>query len=160
MATSQPPLDPRKYPWHRGNVFTSDFKKGGFVLDSTPDYLEVMWMPGSIIEKVEAGEADNLVRVAHASSLDAKGEKTNLELLNDLLALHRIKVATENRINSLKTEAEKKSVDSLIERSFAGRFEWDKKHKQKLISLAINPSGVGPVFKVQERIHRLFCNKH
>jgi hypothetical protein len=161
MATSPPPLDPQKYPWNRGDVVTSGFKKSGFVLDSTADYLEVMWMPGSTTERIAKADADNLLRVAHAGSLAPKSDKTNLELLMDLLALDRIKVAVRDRIASLKTEAEKKSVDLLINRSLANDgCDWDKAHHAKLFDLAIKPSSVGTLFKLQERIHRLFCKRH
>jgi len=44
MANPQPPLDPRKYPYHSGDVVTLSFKKNGFVLDFSPAYFEVMWM--------------------------------------------------------------------------------------------------------------------
>lgn len=51
MATPQPPPDPRKYPYHRGDVVTSGFKKNGFGLDFTPAYLEVMWMSTYDVER-------------------------------------------------------------------------------------------------------------
>ena len=161
MATSQPPLDPRKYPWHCGDVVTSGFKKSGFVLESTPDYLEVMWMPGSITERVGAAEADDLVRVAHAASLAATGDKTNAEVLRDILALHRIETALRDRIASCKTEAEKESVNLLITRSFAkDGCKWDRAHSMELFTLAVKPSDAGLLFKIQERIHRLSCKRH
>jgi hypothetical protein len=161
VTISQPPLDPRKYPWHRGDVVTLDFKKSGFVLGSAPNYLEVMWMPSSVTEKVEASETGNLVRVAHAASLAAKGDKTNLEVLEDMLALHRVEAAIRDRIASCKTEADKESVNRLIARSFAtDGCKWDKEHKGKLFELAITPSSVGALFKLQERIHRLSCKNH
>jgi len=51
MATPQPPPDPRKYLYHRGDVVTSGFKKNGFGLDFTPAYLEVMWMSTYDVER-------------------------------------------------------------------------------------------------------------
>lgn len=161
MTTSQPPLDPRKYPWNFGDIVTAGFKKSGFVLDSTPDYLEVMWMPESITERVSKADADNLLRIAHASSLAEKGDKTNLEVCQEILALHRIETAVRDRIATCKTEEEKEFSNLLINRSFAkDGCDWDKAHGAKLFELAVKPSSVGIIFKLQERIHRLFCKRH
>jgi hypothetical protein len=41
--TTHPSLDPRKSPWKRGDVCTKGFERNGFVLNHTPEYLEVRW---------------------------------------------------------------------------------------------------------------------
>jgi len=131
------------------------------VIDSTPTYLEVAWMPGCVTERVPIGEVDNLLRVAHAESLSATGDKTNVEVLKTLLALHRIQASIAARIANCNTDAEKESTNRLIQRSFDKEgCDWDKAHKDKLFQLAIEPSTVGLLFKLQERIHRLSCNRH
>jgi hypothetical protein len=59
MTTSQPPLDPRESPWKRGDVCTLGFKKSGFVLNHTPEYLEVRWMSSDEgVERIPAEEID------------------------------------------------------------------------------------------------------
>ncbi|MGO9589845.1 MAG: hypothetical protein ACLP3K_07345 [Candidatus Acidiferrales bacterium] len=163
MATSRPPLDPRKFPWHRGDVVTRGFEKNGFVLDATPEYLEVMWQgPGHNTERLTLLEADNLVRVGHASSLSAGDEaKTNLEVLETLLALDRMKEAMQRRMSTIKTKEEETTVNSLIQRSFDKEgCAWDLAHRAQLFRLAVEPSNVGWMFKIQERLHRRSCKRH
>jgi hypothetical protein len=77
--------------------------------------------------------------------------------MEELLALHRIETAVRERAASCKTEAEKKSVDLLIQRSFANDgCDWDKAHSAELFRLAVKPSEVGPIFRLQEQVHRIF----
>lgn len=163
MTTSQPPLDPRKHPWHRGDAITHSFEKNGFVLDATPEYLEVMWVvPGHTIERLTLFEADNLLRFGHASSLSASDQtKTNLELLESMLALDRLKETVKRRMSTIKTKREEKAVNSLIQRCFDDKgCPWDITHRAELLQLAVEPSGVGLIFKLQERLHRLSCKRH
>lgn len=163
MTTSEPFLDPRKYPWHRGDAVTHGFKKNGLVLDVTPEYLEVMWVvPGHPTERFAPSEADNLLRLGHASSLFASDQtKTNLELLESLLALDRAREVAQRRISTIKTKQEEEAVNSLIQRSLDnGGCPWDITHKAELLRLALDPSAAGLIFKLQERLHRLFCKRH
>jgi hypothetical protein len=161
MQEVQPPLDPRKYPWHRGDVITNNFTKKGFVLGSTPEYLEVLWMTEHSTQRLTPREADDLLRVAHGSSLSATGDKTNLEALEAILALNRIKATMQRRMTTIKTKQEEESVNLLIARSFdKSGCGWDIAHREQLFRLAVEPSSVGMIFKAQERLHRLFCRRH
>src|SRR5208337_2548202 len=103
MAT-QRPLDPRKSPWHRGDVVTLGFKKNGFVLSHTPEYLEVRWMShdgvdavDAIVEKIPTEDVDSVLRVMHADSIAPDGDKTCLESLEAIEALERVQLAVANR---------------------------------------------------------------
>jgi hypothetical protein len=108
MTLSQPPLDPRKTPWKRGDVCALGSKKGGFVLDYTPDYLEVRWMPEGVIERLTGGQAESVIRYAHADSHTAgDGKMTNLEALETIEALTVVEEAARERSKTIKSEAEK-----------------------------------------------------
>jgi hypothetical protein len=85
MPTSQPPFDPRKTPWKRGDICTKDLKeKTGFVLNHTPEYLEVRWGQEGIVERLTGADAECVFRLAHADSPTADGTMTNLEALKEL----------------------------------------------------------------------------
>ena len=160
-ATSHPPLDSRKYPWHRGDVVTLGFKKSGFVLDSTPEYLEILWMPETQVERLGPAQADDLLRIMHGASMSPGGSKTNAEVLDVVLALDSVGTALEDRMRTVRTEPERELIDSLISRVFATEgCDWDRAHQGKLWALAVKPSEVGLLFKIEERIHRMFCKKH
>ena len=154
---TQQPLDPRKSPWKRGDVCTLGFEKVGFVLSYTSEYLEIRWNGRDGIERVPAPEVDDILRVAHADSV-APGDppKTNLELLRTIEALERVRNAAANR--TFKNDREKSEADNLVRRSFAtDGCDWDKKNSNQLFTLAIQPETVGVIFKLRERLHRLFC---
>lgn len=157
------PLDPRKIPYTRGDVVTLGFKKSGLVTEFTPTYLEVRWNEEGTdkIERVPTADIDNLVRVAHADSLSAGGQKTNLENLQVLEALDHIRALTVERMKTIKSPREETEVNGLIERAHAtDGCEWDKQHYVKLMQLALGPQKVGLLFKIQERTHRMFCGHH
>lgn len=159
-GAKQRPLDPRKYPWHRGDVVTLGFQKVGFVLDSTAEYLEVLWRGTDKAERIERARVDAVLRVSHAASVMQGNRQTNVELLNDLLALTRLEMMLKDRQSATKTESERKRVDLLVARVFAtDGCDWDRTHKTQLIALALKPSDVGLLFKIQERVHALFCKK-
>jgi hypothetical protein len=153
---TQPPLDPRKSPWKRGDVCTSGFKKNGFVLNYTPEYLEVRWMsPNEGVERIPAEDIDNLLRVMHADSLSAGGKMTNLEALMTIEALSHVEDAIRERMKRVKNEAEKKELDVLIKRSFNPECAFDRKYSKELVTLAIAPREVSWSWKLRERIHRV-----
>jgi hypothetical protein len=157
------PLDPRKTPFARGDVVTRGFKLAGLVTEVTSSYLEVRWNKEGNeghdkIERIPAAEMDNLVRVAHADSLSAGGDQTNLQTLEAIEALESINIAMRNRMATIKTPQEKAEVDSLVTRAFAkDRCPWDRKNAARIFQLAVEPNNVGMLFKIQERIHRAFC---
>jgi hypothetical protein len=155
MASSQPPLDPRKTPWKRGDVCTLGFKKSGFVLNHTPEYLEVRWMPNEGIERIPAEDIDNVLRVMHADSPSPDGTRTNLESLEIIESLSRVSDAVTERMKSVKDPAEKKEIDALIARSFGPKCAFDRKHGNILFDLAIDPRQVSWYWKLRERIHRV-----
>lgn len=155
----QQPLDPRKSPWKRGDVCTCGFGVVGFVLDYTPEYLEILWNKSGIesTERVPAGETDNISRVAHADAASPSGNRTNLESLQALEALEKLRTAAASR--TFKNDREKSQAGNLIRRSFAvDGCEWDKKNSSQLVRLALQPESVGMIFKVREWVHRLFCS--
>jgi hypothetical protein len=161
MTTSQPQLDARKYAWHYGDVVTLGFKKSGFIIDSTPTYLEVAWMPDCVTERLGPAETENLLRVGHATSLSPTGDKTNVEVLETMLALRKIEIAIKERVASCKTRVQAESINQQIQRCFNEEgCDWDKAHGEKLLQLAIEPSEVGILFKLQERMHRILCKRH
>jgi hypothetical protein len=152
------PLDPRKSPWKRGDVCTLGFEKNGFVVDCTPQYLEVRRMPGSGIERIPAEDIDKLLRVAHADSLGPDGDRTNLQFLEAVESLSRVQDLLAERIKTVKDENEKEELNRLTRRIFAG-CEWDKKHAAELLALLLERKDVGVVFRLRERLHRLFCSR-
>jgi hypothetical protein len=153
--TTSPPLDPRKTPWTRGDVCTIGFKKNGFVLSHTPEYLEVRWLQRGGVERIPAQDVDNLLRVAHASSPTADGKSTNLEALEVIESLSRVEAAVSERMKMVKNENEKRELDSLIKRSFSPQCTFDRKHTSLLFDLAIAPQTVSWYGKLRERFHRL-----
>jgi hypothetical protein len=155
---TQQSLDPRKSPWKRGDTCTRGFERVGFVLSYTPEYLEIRWNEIGI-ERIPADEINDIVRVAHADSVCSGGHETNLEMLEALLALERIRDVGANR--TFKNDREKNEADNLARRSFASDgCEWDRKNSEQLLALALQPETVGVVFKIQERLHRLFCSRN
>ena len=160
-ATKKPSLDPRKAPWKRGDLCTSGFEKNGFVLSHTAEYLEVLWMPGEVVERVPEESIDNLLRVAHADSIGPGGGQTNLETLETLEALSRIREGITARMKTVKNEAEKQELDCLTRRLFAkDKCKWDTENQAKLWQLFMEPGKVGAIFKLRDRIHRAFCKRH
>jgi len=154
----QPSLDPRKSPWKRGDVCTLGFEKYCFVLNHTPEYLEVLWVSDHSIERIPTEAIDRLLRVAHADSLGPDGRRTNLEHLEAVERLSRLKHALAERMETVKDEDEKEKLDRLVRRMFAeDECKWDKKNQTKLLALLAAPKSVGVIFKLRERIHRIFC---
>jgi hypothetical protein len=158
---SPQPLDPRKSLWKRGDVCTRGFETVGFVLSYTPEYLEVRWHGrdgNDTIEKVAACEVDDILRVAHADQISPPGDRTNLENLEVIEALESVGSAAANR--TFKNDRERIEADNLVRRSFAtDGCGWDKKHANQLLALALKPETVGIIFKLRERLHRLFCSR-
>src|SRR5579864_1170942 len=112
---TQQPLDPRKSPWKRGDVCTRGFDAVGFVLNYTPEYLEILWNKSGI-ERVPADGIDNVLRVAHSDDVSPSGDRTNLETLNALQGLEAMQIAIENR--TFKNDREKGQAEKLLRRSF------------------------------------------
>jgi len=156
MTASQPSLDPRKTPWKRGDVCALGSSKSGFVLDHTPEYLEVRWGPQGPIERLTGADAESVIRYAHADSLSAGGDMTNLEALETIEALDRVAEAVRERSQTIKSETEGKEVTALINRAAQPECEFDRKHSAKLFALAVKPGEVGWYFKLREKIHRVF----
>jgi hypothetical protein len=156
----QQPLDPRKSPWKRGDVCTRGFETVGFVRSYTSEYLEILWNGRDGTDKIEevpAGEVDDILRVAHADSVSPSGRGTNLESLEALEALEGLREAIANR--TFRSDRERGGSDNLVRRSFAtDGCDWDRKNSKQLLTLALRPETVGVVFKVRERVHRLFCS--
>jgi hypothetical protein len=157
MATS-PSLDPSKSPWKRGDVCTRGFDKPGFVLNHTAEFLEVRWSDDSI-ERVPRVDIDSLLRVGHADSLGPDGRRTNLESLQSLEALDSIQHGMAERIKTIRSDKEKKVLDRLCRRIFSEkRCKWDARHSAQLMMLLTAPQNVGIIFRIRERIHRIFCS--
>ena len=157
MNTS-PSLDPHKSPWKRGDVCTKAFEKSGFVLNHTSEYLEVRWSDESI-ERIPALDVDNLTRVAHADSLAPNGQRTNLESLQAIETLDFLQHAIAERVKTLTTDREKEQLDHLVRRIFSGeQCEWDARHATQLTLMLTGQQNVGVVFRIRERIHRVFCS--
>jgi len=152
------PLDPRKSPWKRGDLCTRGFQIAGFVVSSTPEFLEVRWK--DCVERIPADQIDSVIRLAHADGPSPSGEKTNLETLLALEALEHIGALARNR--NYKNAREKTESDNFIRRAYATNgCHWDKKNSTNLARLALEPENVGLGFKIQERLHKLFCkNAH
>jgi len=156
--TDSPSLDPRESPWKRGDVCTLGFEKNCFVLDHTPEYLEVKWMSDGSIEKIPTDSIDDLLRVGHADGLGPDGRRTNLEYLQASETLSLLGSSLTERMGIVKSENEKQQLDRLVRRIFAeGKCEWDTRNRAELMALLANPKSVGLSFKISERIHRIFC---
>ena len=85
---------------------TLGFKKVGLVREFTPAYLEVRWNDAGNegsdkIERIPTADIDNLVRVAHADALSPGGSRTNLQTLEDIESLERVRAlaAGENEVH-------------------------------------------------------------
>jgi hypothetical protein len=110
-ASRQPSLDPRKNPWKRGDLCTRGFKNNGFVLNYTPEYLEVRWMGDEGVERIPAENIDDLLRVAHADSL-APGGRTYRETLESCCeGLRFISEGIRERMKTVKTKAEEEGLN-------------------------------------------------
>ena len=107
-----------------------------------------------------ADEIESLVRLAHADGPSPSGEKTNLETLLTLEALERIGTLARNR--KFKNARQKAEADNFIRRAYApDACYWDKKNAINLTRLALEPEKVSLVFKIEERLHKVFCkNAH
>lgn len=156
---TRPSLDPRKSPWQRGDVVTADFKSSGHVLSWTDKGLEVRWTDQRGVELVRPERADDLLRVAHAADVKPGGPRgeTNLEMLEVLLSLERIRQGMSDRLRTVKNQKEKDELDSLIRRAFEGTCAWDKRHQNELIMRVLDPHGVGSAFRIRDGLHRAFC---
>jgi hypothetical protein len=152
------PLDPRKSPWKRGDLCTRRFQIAGFVVSSTPEFLEVRWK--DCVERIPADEIDSVIRLGHADGPSPSGEKTNLETLLALETLEHIGMLTRNR--KFKNAREKTEAENFIRRAYApDACYWDKKNAINLTRLALEPEKVGLGFKIRERLHKVFCkNAH
>jgi hypothetical protein len=118
-------------------------------------------MPEHIIEQIDTADADNLLRLSHADSVFGEAPSTNIQSLEAIEALTNVEVAIRERIATLKTDAERESVNRLIARAFASDgCAWDQAYQAQLMTLAIKPSEVGLLFRFQEWIHRLSCKTH
>lgn len=158
QMTTSPSLDPRKSPWKRGDVCTLGFEKNCFVLNHTPEYLEVQWMNDGRIERIPTDTVDNLIRVGHADSLGPDGHRTNLEYLQTRETLDFLEHGLEERIKTLKSEKERQVLDHLVRRIFSEeKCKWDALHASELSMLLAAPGSVGIAFRIRERIHRIFC---
>lgn len=156
--TTPPTLDPCKSPWRRGDVCTLGFKKNCFVLDHTPEYLEVRWMNEDGVEKIPTEAIDGLLRIAHADGLGPDGRRTNLEYLQVREALDFVERGLTERTQAIKSEKERKELDRLVRRIFSeGKCKWDARHRGDLTTLLAAPGSIGTAFKIRERIHRAFC---
>jgi hypothetical protein len=156
--TTSPPLDPRKSHWKRGDVCTLGFEKNCFVLNFTPEYLEVRWMNDGSIERIPSDAIDNLLRVAHADSLGPDGCRTNLEYLQASETLSFVQHGLAERMKTITSENEKQKLDRLVRRIFAEeKCKWDARNSAKLLVLLATPESVGVGFRIRERIHRIFC---
>lgn len=157
MTTSSS-LDPHKSPWKRGDVCTSGFKKNCFVLDHTPEYLEVQWMDDGGVERIPTDAIDSLLRVAHADGLGPDGRRTNLEYLQVREGLDFLEHGLAERTKATKSEKERQELDRVVRRIFSeGKCKWDARHRSELTRLLAAPGSVGIAFKIRERIHRVFC---
>jgi hypothetical protein len=130
----------------------------GLVVSSTPQFLEVRWK--DCVERIPADQIDSVIRLGHADGPSPSGEKTNLETLLTLEALEHIGTSAKNR--KFKNAHEKTEADGFIRRAYATNgCYWDKKNSISLARLALEPEKVGLVFKIHERLHRVFCkNAH
>src|SRR5712672_3132117 len=155
MSISQPPLDPRKYPWRRGDVCSLGGNKNGFVLGHTPEYLEVRWMPEGVVERLTDGDVESVIRHAHAESISPGGKGTNLDALENIEALTRIEDVIRERMKTVTSETEKKELDALVKRSFNPECAFDRKYSNQLAVLAIDPHELTWFWKLRERIHRI-----
>jgi hypothetical protein len=158
MATTQS-LDPRKSPWKRGDVCTMGFERNCFVVSHAPEYLEVRWMDDGTVEKIPAEDVDNLVRVGHSDGLGPDGQRSNLQYLHVLETLEFLERGAKDRMESVKSEREKRALGRLVRRAFTeGKCKWDERHFGELLTLLSAPQNVGFVFRIRERIHRIFCS--
>jgi hypothetical protein len=129
--------------------------KIGFVLNHTPEYLEIRWGPDGPVERLTGGEAEGVIRFAHADSASPDGKTTNLETLKTIEALDAVEKAARERSKSIRSDAERAEVNMLIDRSFQPKCEFDRKHSTLLATLAIKPDEVSWYWKLRERIHRI-----
>jgi hypothetical protein len=156
--TTSPSLDPRKSPWKRGDVCSLGFERSCFVLDHTPEYLEVLWMDEGGVERIPTDAIDSLLRVAHADGLGPDGLRTNLEYLQVRQGLDFLQHGIAERTKATKSEKGRQELDRLVRRIFSeGKCKWDARHRGELTTLLADPGSVGIAFKIRERIHRIVC---
>jgi hypothetical protein len=116
-------------------------------------------MPDGTIERIPAEEIDNLLRVAHADSLGPDGQRTNLQYLEVFETLDFLERGVNDRMKAIKSDKERRALDRLVRRLFAeGKCKWDARHAGQLMALLAAPQNVGFVFRIRERIHRIFCS--
>jgi hypothetical protein len=115
----------------------------------------VRWAGDDGVERIPAVTVDDVLRVAHADSLTPDGTQSNLESLEALESISRLKNAVANRMRAVKNETEKRELDALIKRSFSPECVFDRKHTKLLFDLAIDPQRVSWYWKLRERIHRI-----
>ncbi len=116
-------------------------------------------MSGGGIERLDHWDEESLIRYAYADSLSASGDMTNLEALEAIEAITHVEEAVRERMKAVKSEAEKKELDSLIARSFPPKCAFDRRYSTKLLTLAIKPDEVSWFWKLRERLHRVRCGQ-
>jgi hypothetical protein len=165
--TTQPALDPRKSPWRRGDVVTRGFKQVGFVTEYTALYLEVRWNKegnegDAKIERIPISEVDALVRVGHADQrTPGDNPTTNLDSLETIESLERIRDAIATRMKAINTDEERREANALVKRIFrANKCAFDERNEYRLLVSLTNPENVGLLFKAQDWLHQMFCKKH
>src|SRR5258708_7624427 len=148
--TISPSHDPQKSPWKRGDVCTLGFKKNCFVLDHTPEYLEVQWMDDGGVERIPAYAIDSLLRVGHADGLGPDGRRTNLEYLQVREELGFLERGLAERTKATKSEKERQELDRVVRRIFSeGKCKWDARHRAELTTLLAAPESVGIAFQIR-----------
>ena len=74
--------------------------------------------------------------------------------------IERIRAEDVDRVKTLKSDKERGALDRLVRRAFAeGKCKWDARHASELLTLLAAPQNVGFVFRIRERIHRIFSKR-
>jgi len=139
--TISPSLDPQKSPWKRGDVCTLGFKKNCFVLDHTPEYLEVLWLNDDGVERIPTDAIDSLLRVAHADSLGPDGRRTNSEYLQVREGLNFLEQGLAERTKATKSEKERRELDRVVRRIFP------KESANGMLDTGVNLRGYLPLLE-------------
>ena len=115
-------------------------------------------MDDGAVERIPTDAIDSLLRVAHADGLGPDGRRTNLEYLQVQEGLGFLKHGLAERTKAIRSETERQELDRLARRIFSqGKCKWDSQYREKLMMLIAAPRSVGILFKIRERIHRIFC---
>ena len=87
-----------------------------------------------------------------------KSQRTNLQYLEVFETLDFLEHGVNDRVKTLKSDKERRVLDRIVRRAFAeGKCKWDARHASELLTLLAAPQNVGFVFRIRERIHRIFC---